>query len=82
MQRKKTKFEKWFSFSRHKRRFGAEKVVINMNDKDLLSLKKTIIDKEDLQYTHGSEVSIEEHIENKKKNLSVSQNYVITTPHY
>ena len=67
MQRKKTKFEKWFSFSRHKRRFGAKKVMVNMNGKDLLSLKNTIIDEEALQYTHGSEVSIEEHIENLKK---------------
>ena len=67
MQRKKTKFERWFSFSRHQRRFGADKVVESMSGEDLLLLKNTIIDEVDLQYTHGSEISIEAHIENLKK---------------
>ena len=67
MKRKKSTFEKWFSFSRHQRRFGASKVVENMHGRDLLTLKNTIVDEADLQYTHGSEVSIEAHIENLKK---------------
>lgn len=67
MLRKKTKFEKWCSFYRHQRRFGAQKVIGDMSEKNLLSLKNTIIHGADLQYTHGAEVSIEEHIENLKK---------------
>lgn len=67
MKRKKTKFEKWFSFSRHQRRFGAEKVMSNMREEDLWALKKEIIKDGDFQYTFGSEVSIEAHIENLKK---------------
>jgi hypothetical protein len=67
MKRKKSTFEKWFSFSRHQRRFGASKVVENMHGRDLRTLKNTIINEADLQYTHGSEVSIEAHIENLKK---------------
>ena len=67
MKRKKSTFEKWFSFSRHQRRFGAQKVAANMHSRNLIELKNTIIDKADLQYTHGSEVNIEAHIENLKK---------------
>tara|TARA_B110000879_G_C11104573_1_gene484680 strand:+ start:301 stop:1050 length:750 start_codon:yes stop_codon:yes gene_type:complete len=67
MKRKKSKFEKWFSFSRHKRRFGASNVVEDMNGNDLLAMENTLIDEAELQYTHGSEVSIEAHIDNLKK---------------
>jgi len=67
MKRKKSKFEKWFSFSRHQRRFGASKAVGKMSENDLLAMKNTLIDEVSLQYTHGSEVSIEAHIENLKK---------------
>lgn len=61
--RKKSKFEQWFSFSRHQRRFGADKVYAQFNDVDLDALKKQIIDGKETRYTHGSAKDLNEHIE-------------------
>ena len=60
MKRDKTKFEKWFSFSRHKRRFGA-KILSNQISIDFSSQKNKIIAGNGKQYTHGSTSNIEEH---------------------
>ena len=59
-RRNKTKFEKWFSFSRHKRRFGAEKLSKQISI-DFGKQKRTVITDGRKTYTHGSAVSIEEH---------------------
>ncbi|WP_160232319.1 hypothetical protein [Acinetobacter indicus] len=61
--RKKSKFEQWFSFSRHQRRFGADKVYAQFNDVDLDKLKTTRIEGTELTYTHGSAKDLNEHIE-------------------
>ncbi len=61
--RKKSKFEQWFSFSRHQRRFGADKVYAQFNDVDLDALKNQIIDGKEACYTHGSAKDLNEHIE-------------------
>lgn len=61
--RKKSKFEQWFSFSRHQRRFGADKVYAQFNDVDLDALKKQIIEGKETRYTHGSAKDLNEHIE-------------------
>jgi len=61
MSRKdKTKFEKWFSLIRHKRRSGA----IELSDQivtDFSQQKQIIIDGDEIQYTHGSSNNLEEH---------------------
>jgi len=61
MSRKdKTKFEKWFSLSRHIRRSGA----IELSDQittDFSQQKQIIIDGSEVQYTHGSSNNLEEH---------------------
>ena len=59
-RRDKTKFEKWFSLSRHKRRSGA----IELSDQiatDFSQQKQIIIDGSEVQYTHGSSNNLEEH---------------------
>lgn len=61
--RKKSKFEEWFSFSRHQRRFGADKVYAQFNDVDLDALKNQIIGGEEVRYTYGSAKDLNEHIE-------------------
>jgi len=61
--RKKSKFEQWFSFSRHQRRFGADKVYAQFNDVDLDALKNQIIGGEEVRYTYGSAKDLNEHIE-------------------
>jgi len=59
-RRDKTRFEKWFSLSRHKRRSGA----IELSDEistNFLQQKQTIIDGSEIRYTHGSSNNLEEH---------------------
>ena len=58
--RQKSKFEQWFSFSRHQRRFGAEKVYAG--DQQLEQLKQNMIQGERITYTYGSEKDINTHI--------------------
>lgn len=64
--RKKSKFEQWFSFSRHQRRFGADKIYAQFNGVDFDALKNQIIDGKEVRYTHGSAKDLNEHIEQLK----------------
>ena len=65
-KRDKTKFEKWFSLSRHQRRAGAEKLS-SLISTDFKSQKKKIILGSRITYTHGSSNSIEEHFKALKE---------------
>ena len=59
-RRDKTRFEKWFSLIRHKRRSGA----IELSDQittNFLQQKKIIINGNEVHYTHGSSDNLEEH---------------------
>ena len=59
-RRDKTRFEKWFSLSRHKRRSGA----IELSDQivnNFLEQKQIFIDGSVIHYTHGSSDKLEEH---------------------
>ena len=56
--RKKSKFEQWFSFSRHKRRFGADKVYQTLANGNIEQLKITIIQEDTLTYTYGSATNL------------------------
>ena len=67
LKRKKSKFEKFFSYSRHKRRFGASKAIKAIFDENAFKLKETIIEGKDINYSHGSDVNITKHIENLKE---------------
>jgi len=69
MKRDKTKFEKWFSFSRHKRRSGA-KVLSEQLSNDFGSLKKKTILGKNLVYTHGSHNKIEDHFSALKQEFT------------
>lgn len=65
--RKKSRFEQWFSFSRHERRFGANKVYESLAQDDIATLKTTIIQGDNITYTYGSAKDLNEHIENLKQ---------------
>ena len=59
-RRDKTRFEKWFSLSRHKRRSGA----IELSDQiatDFSQQKQTMINGNETHYTHGSSDNFEDH---------------------
>jgi len=59
-RRDKTRFEKWFSFSRHKRRSGAKKLSQHIST-DFFQQKKIVIDGDKIHYTHGSSNNLDEH---------------------
>ena len=59
-RRDKYRFEKWFSFSRHKRRYGAKKMSQDISV-DFNKQKSQFIADSDTVYTHGSANNIEDH---------------------
>ncbi|WP_179998944.1 hypothetical protein [Acinetobacter sp. YH12239] len=64
--RKKSKFEQWFSFSRHQRRFGADEVYAQFDGIDINALKENLIEGDETRYTHGSAKDLKQHIEQLK----------------
>lgn len=65
--RKKSKFEQWFSFSRHQRRFGADQIYAALEQVDIKQLKVNIIAGEQVQYTYGSDKDLNTHINNLRQ---------------
>ncbi len=59
-RRDKYRFEKWFSFSRHKRRYGAKKLSQDISV-DFNKQKSQFIPDSDTVYTHGSANNIKDH---------------------
>ena len=59
-RRDKTRFERWLSLSRHKRRSGAIALSEQISS-DFSRQKHIIIDGDEIQYTHGSSNNLEEH---------------------
>jgi len=59
-RRDKTRFEKWFSLSRHKRRSGAIKLS-NQITTDFFQQKQITICGDETRYTHGSSNDLDEH---------------------
>ena len=59
-RRDKTRFERWFSLIRHKRRSGAI-VLSEKISSDYSRQKQIIIDGDEIKYTHGSSNNLEEH---------------------
>lgn len=65
MKRRKTAFEKWFSFNRHRRRFGAGTLGTVLEQEDLQALKAHLVPAADGQarrYAHGSAPDLAEHL--------------------
>lgn len=68
--RKKSKLEKLLSFNQHKKRFGAKELSKNLAQVDYNRLKATTINDRDIAYTHGSEKSLHQHIENLRSEFA------------
>ena len=67
MKRRKNSFEKWFSFNRHRRRFGAGALaaVLEHPQEDLQALKEQLVsaaDGQDRVYAHGSVPDLAGHL--------------------
>jgi len=69
MKRYKSKFEKWFSLSRHQRRAGAKKLTDQLS-LDFKTLKQQRIPGDDIVYTHGSANDIETHFNALKQEFA------------
>ena len=61
-KRDKSRFEKWFSFSRHKRRSGAKELSDQIST-DFAKQRQINIDGEETRYTHGSSNDLDKHFE-------------------
>ena len=61
-RRNKSRFERWFSLSRHKRRGGVKELSDQITT-DFTKQKQIIIDGDEIQYTHGSSNDLDEHFE-------------------
>lgn len=64
-RRQKTRFEHWFSLSRHRRRAGAAALAQSLGGRDLQQLKATLVQGapgEVAQYQHGSLVDLRAHL--------------------
>ncbi|QIL82851.1 hypothetical protein G7047_25090 [Diaphorobacter sp. HDW4A] len=64
IHRRKSAFEKWFSFTRHRRRFGADEHVQRLDAQGFEKLRESIIQSEgdDAKYAHGASVNLDEHL--------------------
>jgi len=65
MKRRKTSFEKWFSFNRHRRRFGAAAVAAQQSE-DWQALKDALVpggpQGGEPSYAHGASTDLSEHL--------------------
>jgi len=59
-RRDKTRFERWFSLSRHKRRSGAKELSEHI-ETGFSQQREMAIDGDKIHYTHGSSNNLEEH---------------------
>jgi hypothetical protein len=59
-RRDKTRFERWFSLSRHKRRSGAKELSEHIST-NFYQQRQIVIDGDKIQYTHGSSNNLDEH---------------------
>lgn len=69
-RRRKTRFEHWFSLSRHRRRAGASTLSPTLGGRDLQELKKTLVQAvqgEQPEHLHGSLVDLREHLERLRR---------------
>lgn len=64
-RRKKSAFERFFSFKQHRRRFGASKITAGRADFDRMKLEA--VDTESKSFTHGSENDLQAHLNNLRK---------------
>ncbi len=62
-RRRKTRFEKWFSFNRYRRRFGARSLAAGLSVEDFDVLKHSIVQGNDAQYAYGSLPELGAHLQ-------------------
>lgn len=69
-RRRKTRFEHWFSLSRHRRRAGSDALAQSLGGRDLHELKETLVQgtrSGQPEYLHGSLADLGQHIERLRR---------------
>ncbi|MGP1682228.1 MAG: hypothetical protein ACTS8S_07880, partial [Giesbergeria sp.] len=62
-RRRKTRIEKWFSFNRYRRRFGARVLASDLLGDDVESLKRNLVVGEGAEYAYGSVPDLQAHLQ-------------------
>ena len=62
-RRRKTKIEKWFSFNRYRRRFGAHALAAGLLGEDTEALKSTLVAGDAAEYAYGSLPDLQAHLQ-------------------
>ncbi len=64
IHRRKSAFEKWFSFTRHRRRFGADAHTQQLDAQDFSALRERVVEggEQKAEYAHGAAVNLDEHL--------------------
>lgn len=63
IHRRKSAFEKWFSFTRHRRRFGADAFTQQLDSQDFADWRNCIVTGDDTPvHAHGSSADLNEHL--------------------
>jgi hypothetical protein len=65
--RRKTRIEKWFSFSRHRRRFGARALASDLLGVDVETLKRTLVSGDEVEYASGSLPDLQAHLQRLRR---------------
>ena len=66
-RRRKTRIEKWFSFNRYRRRFGARALAADLLGDDIEALKRSIVSGEEAEYAYGSLPDLQAHLQRLRR---------------
>lgn len=66
-RRRKTRFEKWFSYTRYRRRFGARTLAAELPVEDLEAIKNSTVLGDDAQYAYGSLPNLAAHMQRLRR---------------
>jgi hypothetical protein len=66
-RRSKTRIEKWFSFNRYRRRFGARALAADLLGDDLETLKRSIVSGDQAEYAYGSLPDVQAHLQRLRR---------------
>lgn len=66
-RRRKTRIEKWFSFNRYRRRFGARAAAGDLLGADPQLLKRTLVAGDEAEYAYGSLPDLQAHLQRLRR---------------
>ena len=67
IRRRKTRIEKWLSFNRYRRRFGARALSADLLRGDLEALKRHLVTGDEAEYAYGSLPDLQSHLQRLRR---------------